>query len=664
MDATARTTPVVEAARRARDLRIAPLRAARDARLARLDRRAAAYAAHGLVAPSRAQDASRNARPDGTGYRLLRRPARVYSGTSTITFANPTSSFFGTLYLSGPEFNLGSDVQVAGRLETGYSAWHAVYSTSATSRKITSHGADVRDVSFNNVSWNLLDGSDVWSMDYVEFDNMDVTADQFTIARTSDELALCDCSTYYELYYWTFFTTPTTGHYVRATDTNGGPNVTTVYMTSPNPSAHGGRVATAGGAVIANWPETAVVAWTGATSNEWTVGSNWSGGVVPTSTDDVLIPYGPAYQPTLNYGAGYAHNLTIESGAFIQTTCAYELYVYGNVVGPLGTPGVQTCEGDAIHLMGDGTPGGNTVVGNFEFLTVEGNYRVSGPGNQVIVGLSWGRLYIDGTNGGNLTLNGGRVDAVQIDVANGGTIVMTNAADQLFVTNGSATFNGGSTTGKLTAGTITLSGYSSCLYKGGTTPDAFAPSGTHQVIFAGTTNCVLFADPINSFFQNVTVMGGTTLTVQVGNPISYPGFGFNANGTLTRGAGTAAMTIAGAGGVVTANVSGVNIAGGPTTFTDFGLRLALGTSNATLNTVTFTGYAGYNSSILKVHRNSPEIITFNGLDFSAVTGLTTGGVFLENSNTATVNVRGSTPGTGVLGTHYSITGTGTVSWIP
>jgi Bacterial Ig-like domain (group 1) len=657
--------PAVELARNARMQRLAPLRAAQAERLAKLDRRAAAYASRGMAAPSRELDATRNNSADQATTRLGH-PARVYSGTSVITFTNPASSFFGTLYLHGPAYSLASDVVVTGQLQTE-SSYPWVHSSSTTARKLTSHGAAVSNLSFDNVSWNMLDGSDIWTMDYVDFNNMDPTADQFTIARTSDERAICDCSSYYELYYWSFYTTPTTGNYIKATDTNGGPHLLDVRMYMPDPATNGGHVSTAGGAVITDWPATAVVTWTGATSNVWSVASNWSGGAVPTSTDDVLIPASAATNPYIQTdiagSVGYAHNLTIESGRTINLNCGTELRVYGNVIAPLGAAAVGTCEGEAIHLVGDGTAGGNTVVGNFEMVTVDGNYKVSGPGNQLIVTLSWGGLLsIDGTTGGNLTINGGRVDADKFETTKHGTLTMTNAGDQLFVGggsgSGSAYFKGGSTAGKLTAGTITILG-GACLY---TTPadtavasDAFAPSGTHKVVFGGANNCVGFAVPTMSYFQDVTVNAGTRLFVETN--------GFNANGTLSRGAGSGMMTIDGGGTPVINNVSGLNITGGPTTFNNIGLRLVVGTANATLNTVTFTGFVGYMSPILRVMRNSPEIITFNALDFSAVTGLSLGGVFLDNFGTATVNVRGSNPLTGIPGT-YPGSYTGTVSWIP
>ncbi|MBW7933971.1 MAG: hypothetical protein H3C62_10245 [Gemmatimonadaceae bacterium] len=626
----------------------------RFSRMAKLDRRAAAYASHGLPAPpSRWTSSGRNSAAEEYEVRLLR--TRRYAGTSsTITFANPTTSFFGELYLSGPEFYLASDVLVLNELETGYSSWHQVNSSSATPRKITSHGADVRDLGFNNVSWTLLDGGNVWAMDYVEFDNMDPAGDQFTVARNFDERGMCDCSPYYELYYWSFYTTPTTGHYIKATDTNGAPNLLDLYLYAPNPSAHGGHIATTGGALISNWPETAVVTWLGGTSNNWNVASNWSGGVVPTSSDDVLIPYGTVYVPTTATANGYAHHLTIESGAYIQTSCSYELYVYGNVVAPLDAPAVQTCEGDAIHLVGDGTPGGNTVVGNFEMLTVEGLYKVSGPGNQVIVGLSWGSLRINGPTA-NLVLNGQRVDANQLMTQSGGILTMTNAADQLYVAGDNAMFDGGSTSGTLTAGTMYVKN-GGCLYAG-SGAGAFAPSGTHMVVFEDGA-CVSFNDPTTSFFQNVTIASGSSLTVDTDNP-SYPGLGFTVNGTLTRSSGAGAISIL-AGYSITnpiryINVSGLNVTGGPTGINSVAIRFVAGTSNATFNEATFYGFAGYNQPIFTITRPSGNTYTFNTLDFSAVTGLVTGGVYVSNTNSGvTVNILSSLPAGSTLWSGFNV----------
>ena len=282
-------------------------------------------------------------------------------------------------------------------------------------------------------------------------------------------------------------------------------------------------------------------------------------------------------------------------------------------------------------------------------VKVDGNYKV-GPGNRLV---SYD-LTIDGT--GNLSVSGGRVDAQGLYTISDATFTMTNALDQVFVGGNGAHFGGSSSS--LTAGTLTIT--DGALAAGGT---SFAPSGNHMVVFAGTFGSVGFTDPLTSYFQNVTVNAGTMLSVETVYATDTT-FGFNANGTLSRGAGAGTMTITSPGKVRINNVTGLNITGGPTTFDNIGMRLFVGTANTTLNTVAFTGgYTNYRGPVLKVHRNSPESVTFNSLNFSLVTGLGTGGMLLDNSNTATVTIVGSTPAGGVEGVHYTRSGGGVVNWI-
>ncbi|MCF6360599.1 MAG: T9SS type A sorting domain-containing protein [Cyclobacteriaceae bacterium] len=67
------------------------------------------------------------------------------------------------------------------------------------------------------------------------------------------------------------------------------------------------------------WIYTSLITWTGATSADWNTGSNWSGGVVPTAANDVLIPSGTLNDPLLFVGAdGVAKDLTIAVGASME----------------------------------------------------------------------------------------------------------------------------------------------------------------------------------------------------------------------------------------------------------------------------------------------------------------------------------------------------------
>jgi len=74
--------------------------------------------------------------------------------------------------------------------------------------------------------------------------------------------------------------------------------------------------------------------WDGSTSTDWTVGSNWSSGSVPTSSDNVIIPSAPSNQPHLPTGNnGYCKDITIKSGASLTVENSNKnLNVYGNII--------------------------------------------------------------------------------------------------------------------------------------------------------------------------------------------------------------------------------------------------------------------------------------------------------------------------------------------
>jgi hypothetical protein len=60
----------------------------------------------------------------------------------------------------------------------------------------------------------------------------------------------------------------------------------------------------------------AVFSWTGATSTSWTTGSNWSTGSPPTTTDNITIPSGTPFAPTINSGVtANCKSILVMSGA-------------------------------------------------------------------------------------------------------------------------------------------------------------------------------------------------------------------------------------------------------------------------------------------------------------------------------------------------------------
>ena len=588
--------------------------------------------------------------------RFLRRGKSVSSYSSSVHFANPctgdpcgTTSRFGFLYLVGSEFNLDSDVWVDGILLTSYS-WHLLNSTSAASHTLTTRGAAVSNIEFDNIPWVLRDGAWLSFMEYVAFDQMDPTATQFTINRAGDTSTNCECATgHVELYNWTFYTKPTTGYYVSATETRTPTPTDSLYleMVNPSPSMHDGHIQLTRAGT--NWP--ASFAWLGITSTDWNDGSNWSTGYAPGSTDDVTIPAGAIY-PVIGGGYAAVHNLTIMPGAVIKTSCS-NLDVHGNLVAPLDSAVVfDICEGGWLNLKGDGSSS-NTVVGNVSDAKVYANYQIAGPGSRFIV---IAQLRIDNSSSAsaNLTVNGGRLDAGGLTTQSGGVLTMTNAADQVFIGSSGATFNGGSTTGRLTAGTLQLSNANlEVCGECGAASDAFAPSGTHKTVFAGGMNYVNVDPYSSSYFQDLEVASGSAVQLQ---------YDVVVHGTLSRGAGTDSAFVM-AYSPVQLTVAGLNQSGPAYMwFQNVALKFVDGTSNATFSNVKFTDYGGFLSPLLEVARTSGGPYTFNTLNFSMVGELGGSGIFVKNSGTQALNILTSTPSPGVNLLQWLNTGSGSITW--
>ena len=67
--------------------------------------------------------------------------------------------------------------------------------------------------------------------------------------------------------------------------------------------------------------------WTGTTSTDWNIATNWCGGI-PTSSTNVVIPSGPTNQPHIGSAGGVCNNITI--GGSLTMDGSYNLTVSGN----------------------------------------------------------------------------------------------------------------------------------------------------------------------------------------------------------------------------------------------------------------------------------------------------------------------------------------------
>lgn len=110
---------------------------------------------------------------------------------------------------------------------------------------------------------------------------------------------------------------------------------------------------------------------------------------------------------------------------------------------------------------------------------------------------------------GTLTLNGRRLSVAGSFSASGGLLKMTNPLDTLDVT-GAFSIEHNNTAGQLTAGAIKLKGNFRGFYN---SFEAFRPSGSHTVIFQGSTPQDINIDhPGQRWFHNLTVRPGAAVT--------------------------------------------------------------------------------------------------------------------------------------------------------
>ncbi len=131
--------------------------------------------------------------------------------------------------------------------------------------------------------------------------------------------------------------------------------------------------------------------WCGSVSRDWNTAANWSGGYVPTATDDVVIPFDPANQPIISTTAT-ARAVEVFSGASLSITSAGSLTIN---------------EEKRVFVVPTGSSGSYQTTGFYNKGTVlnEGALLIGNTGNRASAG-----LYNSGTfsnNGGYITIDNG-----------------------------------------------------------------------------------------------------------------------------------------------------------------------------------------------------------------------------------------------------------------
>jgi hypothetical protein len=427
-------------------------------------------------------------------------------GTS-ITFANPgfgpTLSHFGEMMIGdGSTHTLLSTVFVEGQLSTNPLGGPQFPVTSAN-LLITARGLNANHLFLTNTRVLLLDGSPVTLASDVQFRTpMDPTLTQFEVQRSGTAGTGDFAAT---LLNPIFNVVPTTGLYLKATDTNGGAPFLTINVSGPTPATHGGFVSAVSGAIINGWLANITLTFN-VVSGAWNVAGNWSPAQVPTANDNVIIPAGNTANITA-VGA-IARDLTIV-GTGVLAQGNFDIDVMGNIVTDPALGGI-TCVGSTDFSGITYQPGGD---GSTRFVRGQLCRYHSGDHIQASGRIVASKVFH--VHDSTFTFAGNAVQTVEAWVAttagSTGALIMTNALDSLIVSDSLWVGDPVSTSTKvstLTNGVITIGTNFRQVGVPGT--GYFNATGTHLTSITGGAagpHFITFADSSASAFSNLTVTG-------------------------------------------------------------------------------------------------------------------------------------------------------------
>ena len=327
--------------------------------------------------------------------------------------------------------------------------------------------------------------------------------------------------------------------------------------------------------------------WTGATDTKWTTASNWSAGILPGSSDSVIIATTTANQLTLDANETIA-TLIVNAGNTVNGS-SYTLTIANN----LTNNGTFNGATGTVTFAGTGTVSG---TGNVNFNTVNvtsGTTTVGATGTT-------GNL----TFGNTLTINSGATfkyattstTFISGNVVNNGTFNGTSSTvnfngSTILSGSGAYTFNGLAITssGSLTStsGTISIGGsYANAgifIHNGGTLnfngTSSFSTltgilTGTSGTSYGAFNNLTFSSTGVWSFGSSADILGNlnnsstgtikasTAVTISVGGTWNNSGTFTNTNTTIKFN-GTSAQTIPATAfsGLNINNTAGVTLTG-------------------------------------------------------------------------------------------------------
>ena len=100
------------------------------------------------------------------------------------------------------------------------------------------------------------------------------------------------------------------------------------------------------------------ITWTGTTSDDWNVGTNWSSTTIPTATDDVVIPNVTNFPDVLTGANAVANSITITG---TPPSGPIELLVHGTLTVTAGITVSNSSSVLKVEIGGKVIYGGDIV---------------------------------------------------------------------------------------------------------------------------------------------------------------------------------------------------------------------------------------------------------------------------------------------------------------
>ncbi|UFS78561.1 autotransporter domain-containing protein [Tardiphaga sp. 37S4] len=456
------------------------------------------------------------------------------------------------------------------------------------------------------------------------------------------------------------------------------------------------------GLVLATSTPSRASDWTGGTSTDWFIGTNWSGGVptagsnadIGTVALNTTVVGAPGAQANaVNVGKSGIGTLTIQNGGAVSSG----LGVLGYNGGSIGTATVDgvgsTWTNSAVFIVGQSGTGTLTIQNGGAVSSATGYLGLFATGTATVegVGSAWtssSDLFVGYSGTGTLTIqNGGNVSnagfgMLGVNAGSTGTATVdgagsawTNSGDLFVGQDGTGTLtirNGGkvsNVTGDLgvnagTTGTATVDGAGSAWTNSGDLIVGDSGTGTLTIrnggtvsnvagylgSLAGSTGTVTVDGAGSSWTSSSTLFVGRsgtgTLTIRNGGNVSNAGFGYLG---FTAGT-TGSATVDGAGSTWTnsstliAGVSGTGTLtiknGGKVSNAGIGV-LGFNAGSTGTATVDGTGSAWTNSSDLYLGFRGTGTLTIQNGGAVSNAGFGYLGFTAGSTGTATVDGAGS-----------------------